>query len=321
MKWTFKPSGIPELDSNINTILRLKNGDRTASVTLTNDAITVAHKTLGTWKSTAHDQIKQADELEQKSNDYAQVIMASPVTRVDNWSAYYAIYLTKMSFALPTNYLTKKRLKKIEQRAIGATLCKGGFVSTYSGQVAFGPQLYGGKAMRPIKIEQLIQQVQAVMKHLRCPGEIRIAFAWAQLATGMGFALFEWPEKEVAHLECDWMQSLRTGLASIAARIECVEEHVFKHRRMGDVHIMDQICDSDSFTDIQIWKINACRLFLQVTLLSDIASPCGYNIESTYYKGAIQDRTNWPTVQYPRQEKPDKTSWSLWRRALHIHYL
>jgi hypothetical protein len=64
MRWKFKPSGIPELDADINTILHLENRDRTASVTLMNDAITLAHKTLGTWKSAARDQIKQAKEME-----------------------------------------------------------------------------------------------------------------------------------------------------------------------------------------------------------------------------------------------------------------
>jgi hypothetical protein len=29
--------------------------------------------------------------------------------------------------------------------------------------------------------------------------------AWAQLDTGMGFSLLEWAEKEVPHLECDWL--------------------------------------------------------------------------------------------------------------------
>jgi hypothetical protein len=48
VKWNFKPSSIPELDSNLNTALHIENEDRTASVTITNDAITVAHKTLGT---------------------------------------------------------------------------------------------------------------------------------------------------------------------------------------------------------------------------------------------------------------------------------
>jgi hypothetical protein len=118
-----------------------------------------------------------------------------------------------MTFVLPTSYLLEKILHKIEQKAIGALLCKGGFVSTFPRKVVFGPHCYGGIAMRPLKIEQLSKQNQAVLKHLQCLGEnhdmLCITLAWAQLGTGMGFVLLEKPNKRVPHLECAWIQSIR----------------------------------------------------------------------------------------------------------------
>jgi hypothetical protein len=98
------------LTKNLNTTLRIEN-----TVTLKNDAITVAHKTLGTWKSAARNQKKQVKELTLKSNEYARTIMASPVTRRDNWTAYHAIYLPRLTYVLPTCYLLEDQLKKIEQ--------------------------------------------------------------------------------------------------------------------------------------------------------------------------------------------------------------
>jgi hypothetical protein len=75
--------------------------------------------------------------------------------------------------------------------------------------------------MRPLAIEQLIQQVQTLLKHLRCPGEnhdmLWITMAWAQLGTGMGFPLLTFLDKTVPYLECAWMQSIRMGLASVGA--------------------------------------------------------------------------------------------------------
>jgi hypothetical protein len=90
-----------------------------------------------------------------------------------------------------------KQLRQIEQQAISATLCKGGFVSTFPWRVVFGLHKYGGIAMQPLLIEQLIQQVQMALKHLRCPGEyhalLQIMLAWAQLGTGVGFSLLALP--------------------------------------------------------------------------------------------------------------------------------
>ncbi len=101
-----------------------------------------------------------------------------------------------MTFILPTSYLSENWIQKIEQRrAIGGTLCKGGFVSTFSWKVAFGPQCYGGIAMQPLAVEQVVQQVQTIIKDLQCPGEnhdmLRIMILWAQLGTGMGYSLLE----------------------------------------------------------------------------------------------------------------------------------
>jgi hypothetical protein len=148
MQWKFKPSGTPELAKDFNTVLHLKNGDQTVIVTLTNNSITVAHKTLG--------QIKQAAILQDKSNKYARTSMASPITQANNWMAYHAIYLPRMTFVLPTSYSSEQRLQNIEKRAIAATLCKGGFVPTFSRHVAFGPHRYRGIAMQPLIIKQLI---------------------------------------------------------------------------------------------------------------------------------------------------------------------
>jgi hypothetical protein len=186
---------------------------------LTNDTITLAHKTLGTWKSAARDQKNQVKALTLKSNDYARMIMSSPVTLHDNWTAYHAIYLPRMTFVLPTCYLLEKQLRKIGERAICATRSKGKFVPTFPRRVVFGQQKLGGIAMRPLTIEQLIQQVQLFPKHLRCPGQchslLRFMLSWAQLATGVGFPLLATPDRPVPHLECKLTQSIRTGLASI----------------------------------------------------------------------------------------------------------
>jgi hypothetical protein len=45
-----------------------------------------------------------------------------------------------------------------------------------------------------------------------------------------------------------------------------------------DSHIMDAICNCKQFTDIQVRQINACRLYLKVTLMSDITTHYVVNV-------------------------------------------
>ena len=163
------------------------------------------------------------------------------------------------------------------------------------------------------------------MKHLRCLGEshttLHTVLAWAQLSTGMGFPLLEWPEKPVSHQECALIQSIQTGLADIGGRIERFESSVFKERRLHDCHLMDAICVSDRFTTSQVCQINGCWLFLGVTLLSDITTTCGRYVNAAYLHGEETNGINWPTVQYPCQMQPDKLVWALWRKAVHLSHL
>ncbi len=216
--------------------------------------------------------------------------------------------MQRNTFVLPTCYFSKDQLDNLERRAVSATLAKGGYCSKMPRDVTNGPQRYGGLGMRPLWVEQLVSQTQTVIKHIRCPGDcnlmLRIALAWAQLSTGMGFALLEHPGLAAPHLECKWLTSMRWGLATIDGSIECAESFVVPPAREGDIYLMDAICDCRRFTGGQIKQINACRLYLQVLLLSDITTPCGTFIAMNYHTGNCNNRSNWPRIRYPRQQKP-----------------
>ena len=60
MQWDFKDNGIPELNKTVHMEMDLKAGDGT-TVTLQNDSVGEAHKTLGLWKSALRTQKKQFD--------------------------------------------------------------------------------------------------------------------------------------------------------------------------------------------------------------------------------------------------------------------
>ena len=61
-------------------------------------------------------------------------------------------------------------------------------------------------------------------------------------------------------------------------------------------------------------RLNACRLFLQVTLLSEIGSANGKVIKNNILKKkrkSIESNKLWP-----RQKSPDPTTWKMWRSIL-----
>jgi hypothetical protein len=153
MQWRFNNQGNPALDRSVQTEMHLKSGNGHTTVTLQNDSVKAAHKTLGTWKSAPRDQLKQYDILFQKSNEYARTILSSPLTRRETWTAYYAVFLPRTTFVLPTSYFSRRQLDCIQMKMTHATLAKGGYVCTMSRAVAFGPLLYRGITMPPLWVE------------------------------------------------------------------------------------------------------------------------------------------------------------------------
>ena len=61
-------------------------------------------------------------------------------------------------------------------------------------------------------------------------------------------------------------------------------------------------------------RINCCRLFLQVTLLSDISNLAGDHIERNAWLRSKP--MPWNDDARPIHPRPDEASWPLWRKAL-----
>ena len=79
---------------------------------------------------------------------------------------------------------------------------------------------------------------------------------------------------------------------------------------------MERLQAFGNFSPAEALRVNYCRLYLGAYLASDIISPDGKTIQPSCFKGTLSQRTNSPSVKFPRQERPDKTSWAQWRRAL-----
>ena len=65
----------------------------------------------------------------------------------------------------------------------------------------------------------------------------------------------------------------------------------------------------------QLKQLNACRLYLQVTFLSDITT-----IDGKFLLPGVIDGTNEniPTskLEWPNQNSPDKKTWKLWSQTI-----
>jgi hypothetical protein len=70
------------------------------------------------------------------------------------------------------------------------------------------------------------------------------------------------------------------------------------------------------FQRTQIKRVNYCRMYLNVLLISDIATANGTAIDPSMYKGKAPIVGG--TKHQVKQARPNETSWKQWRRLLNM---
>ena len=150
--------------------------------------------------------------------------------------------------------------------------------------IVYGPSEYSGIEMRSHQTEQGISQINSLMMSLRAEGVPHklalITLAWAQLLAGTQKPVLSDVMIALPHIApMKWIPSIHEFLHSIGGRMEVENLPVTPLQREHDQFLMDIALDLYSKpSDLQ--HLNACRLYLQVTLLSDITTADGKFIRS-----------------------------------------
>ena len=106
-----------------------------------------------------------------------------------------------------------------------------------------------------------------------------------------------------------WIPSIRQYLTCIQGCITLKRTFVTPLQCKNDIHLMDLATQyAKNATTIKI--INACRLYLQIKLLSNITTSQGKSVQDTTLC-RIKSMTSTPTTLYPHQSDPNKKAWSI----------
>jgi hypothetical protein len=160
---------------------------------------------------------------------------------------------------------------------------KCGFNRKTKREILYGPAHLGGANFRTLYSVQGIGQVLTMIKFWRSPCQagqlLRIAVAWAQYVAGISNPIFEDVGTHLPQLETKWISSLREYLQYTRCTIELDEAYLLKREREHDWHIMDAIVQCGLFSPAEIRQLNYCRLYLQVSTISDLATAQGESID------------------------------------------
>jgi hypothetical protein len=163
-----------------------------------------------------------------------------------------------------------------------------------------------------------------IIRHIRSDTEqgklLLITIQWWQLLAGVSKPLWGNPTSILPYLEPNWLTSVRTFLrySHGSLHIQDTMRDFPAPTRVNDQCIMDTIINLPSITASWLRAFNRCRVYMQVTYLSEISTADGLRIARTSWIG--QRLRNHPLL-WPQQPAPGPNSFRIWRRLLATAFL
>jgi hypothetical protein len=254
----------------------------------------------GTWNDEFEFRRAQAREL-------ALQIFGSVMPKDTARIGYHMMVWPKIEYPLAVTQFTQAECNRITSPVICACLSKMGYNCNSPKEVIYGPRKLFGLGVNDYYIEQGIKQLTALAGHVRQDSQtsrmMRIQLHWCQVQAGTEQHLLGNPTDSIDYIETCWIMSIRDFLRTYNLSVDFTVKTLPTVQCSGDEFIMDGIQLRSGCTATQLQRINACRMFLQVSRVSDISSANGRFLRQDVLLGKattyFQSATRWP-----RQGRP-----------------
>ena len=223
----------------------------------------------------------------------------------------------KLFFPLTTSSLSESQYIRINKAHIPQALSSMGFNKTWPIALRFGCHPYGGLQLKHIEVEALIRKLRSVNDLLHkddTSKAVKLLFHWYQTAAGISHPVLENPKHSTEYVNSKWTNDLIRMLSKYHVKIKLPDTNIPKLQRFNDKFIMDDILSYISSTKIRR-QINACRLFLQITFISELTNINGTHLVNGILKGDKSKMS--PTTQnWPKQGCPNSRTWKVWSKVI-----
>jgi ribonuclease HI len=267
----------------------------------------------GNWDDEFNFRRKQGHEL---SLRLAGSSLAKETARL----GYRTMVCPALEYPLTVTQFTQERCDKISSPILRSSLSQMGYNRNSPKEVVYGPEEMGGLGLHDLFIEQGIAQVTALVGHLRekkskTGDMMKIELDWCQLQAGTADHLLENPFTAIDYIESCWIMSIRDFLRMYKVRMEFTEHSHPVALCEGDEFIMDALRVRGQCSARDMQRLNACRMHLRVSRLSEIATAQGTKIRADVLKGNTEG-IHLSEARWPRQAKPLAADWTFWSNKL-----
>ena len=270
----------------------------------------------------------------EKSRELAGRLQAAPLNIALSWQVYYCRWKPAITYCLPITTFSATECKKLQSPFYAALLPKLGINRHMPRALLHGPQQVAGLGLINLEAEQLAMHVTGMVAQLRKNDRVgqtmHASIDALQLYLGIEEHFFTQVAVELEHRP----SRRESQLVYIWEELNSIDCSLLSNRFWTptskgehDVAILEAIIKikkqrqgtSNHLPKTAIWYTNACRLYLRVTMLSEICTPCGKYVEEWALNGTR--RNDMTSLIYPYQRKPPPQVWKVWRDSLLAAFL
>lgn len=260
----------------------------------------------------------------QQAKDISKLLWNAPLSRSEVTIAHEQIWWPSVGFPLGITTFNSKQCEKLQATFQGTWIAKMGFSRSMAKAIRYGPAHYGGAWLRTIEGVQGQKHIQLALFHLRAMDEVNesllITLSISQLQAGIQRPILHssW-ETYGSYITDTWLTKTWEYLSTHNIQLDVPNAWTPKPQRINDSFIMELAVQfRPTKNKAYLHHIQLCRLYLQVTTISDIVDATGKYLEPNITKGyRSQHRKsllNFPT-NFPR---PATQSWTTFRKLLKL---
>ena len=254
--------------------------------------------------------------------DFTTNYAIAPINRREAKMAHEGILLAKLRYPLAVTTFDNKRCTQLQKTFEPTVVNKRGFSRKMKLAIRYGPPEYAGLGLQHISDTQGCEKILILLEHLRRQDaaglDLLIQLSILQLEAGIcQQVLTSGYNKPSKYITRTWLTIAWEYLS--AHKLQLVVPHAWtpKPQRENDVAIMSVATQlyGQGRKSTDLCKIQQCRLYLRVTMLSEITDATGRLICNNIINGHRHDDRS-TLLLYPKSERPPPSFWTTWRQFL-----
>lgn len=318
--WKFNKEGIAYIDDHgkYKDAVQLNDPSTGTKFHIRAESGSIPHKTLGSLECPGGNYKAEHKRLLAKADDMAYRVSSTKLSAREAWCLFRSTYIPSITYSLIVGTLSERQAQTVQSKFIQAILPTMGYNSKTPQAIVFGPTSLGGLGLNHLFAEQGMMKTVSLIKNIRAGrplGNLLMAqLCWAQMEAGISQSILGSPDIEIPPLQNElWIQTLREFLAKSQLRLCIPDIPIPSPRRINDKVLMDF---ASHFSHTEQQRINRCRIYLQVELLSEICDASGTMLSDDYYNCIRSERNSLDTRLWPRQHQPGPQHIKTWKQFL-----